>query len=72
MYINEKLEVVPALAKSWDISDDAKTLTFHLRDAKYSNGDPIVAADLVYSWKRLADPRTAAPYSYVIAEVAVG
>jgi oligopeptide transport system substrate-binding protein len=69
VYINDKLEVVPALAESWEVSDDAKTFTFHLRDAKYSNGDPIVADDLVYSWKRLADPRTAAPYSYVIAEV---
>jgi oligopeptide transport system substrate-binding protein len=69
VYINEKLEVVDALAESHEISSDAKTLTFHLRDAKYSNGDPIVAQDLVYSWKRLADPRTAAPYSYVIAEV---
>jgi oligopeptide transport system substrate-binding protein len=69
VYINDKLEVVPALAESWEVSDDAKTLTFHLRDAKYSNGDTIVADDLVYSWKRLADPRTAAPYSYVIAEV---
>ncbi len=70
VYINEKLEVVPALAESWEVSEDAKTFTFHLRDAKYSNGDTIVAGDLVYSWKRLADPRTAAPYSYVIAEVA--
>jgi oligopeptide transport system substrate-binding protein len=69
VYINGDLEVVPALAESWDVSDDAQTLTFHLRDAQYSNGDPIVAGDLVYSWKRLADPRTAAPYSYVIAEV---
>lgn len=69
VYINENLEVVPALAESWEVSDDAKTLTFTLRDAKYSNGDQIVAGDLVYSWKRLADPRTAAPYSYVIAEV---
>jgi oligopeptide transport system substrate-binding protein len=69
VYVNEKLEVVPALAESWDVSADAKTLTFHLRDAKYSNGDTIVAGDLVYSWKRLADPRTAAPYSYVINEV---
>ena len=69
VYINDKLEVVDALAESHEISDDAKTLTFHLRDAKYSNGDPIVAGDLVYSWKRLVDPRTAAPYSYVMAEV---
>ncbi len=70
VYVNQELEVVPALAESWEISDDAKTLTFTLKDAKYSNGDTIVAGDLVYSWKRLVDPRTAAPYSYVMAEVA--
>lgn len=72
VYINEKLEVVDALAESHEVSADAKTLTFHLRDAKYSNGDQIVAGDLVYSWRRLVDPRTAAPYSYVMAEVAGG
>ena len=71
-YIDKDLQVVPALAESWEVSPDAKTLTFTLRDAKYSNGDPIVAGDLVYSWKRLVDPRTAAPYSYVMAEVAGG
>ena len=70
VYIDKDLNVVDALAESHEISADAKTLTFHLRDAKYSNGEPIVAADLVYSWKRLVDPRTAAPYSYVMAEVA--
>src|SRR5688572_9826064 len=69
VYIDKDMKVVDALAESHEISDDAKTLTFHLRDAKYSNGEPIVAADLVYSWKRLVDPRTAAPYSYVMAEV---
>ncbi len=70
VYINDKLEVVPALAESWEISDDAKTLTFTLKEAMYSNGEPIVAGDLVFSWKRLVDPRTAAPYSYVMSEVA--
>jgi oligopeptide transport system substrate-binding protein len=69
VYFDKDLKVVPELASSYDVSPDAKTITFHLRDAKYSNGDPIVAGDLVYSWKRLADPRTAAPYSYVMAEV---
>jgi oligopeptide transport system substrate-binding protein len=64
--------IVPALAESWDISDDAETLTFHLRQARYSNGDPIVAADFVYSARRLADPRTAAGYSYVMAQVVGG
>ncbi len=69
VYINDKLEVVDALAASHEVSADAKTLTFKLRDANYSNGEKIVAGDLVYSWKRLVDPRTAAPYSYVMAEV---
>ena len=69
VYFDKDLKVVPGLASSWDISSDAKTLTFHLRDAKYSNGDPIVAGDFVYGFKRLVDPRTAAPYSYVTAEI---
>jgi oligopeptide transport system substrate-binding protein len=72
VYIDKDMKIVPSLAESWEVSPDAQTLTFHLRDAKYSNGDPIVAGDLVYSWKRLVDPRTAAPYSYVMAEVAGG
>ena len=55
--------------ESHEISADAKTLTFHLRDAKYSNGEPIVAGDLVYSWKRLADPRTRGAVSYVVQGV---
>jgi oligopeptide transport system substrate-binding protein len=69
VYYDENMQVVPALAESWEISEDSQTLTFHLRDAQYSNGDPIVAGDFVYSWRRLADPRTAAPYSYVMGEV---
>jgi oligopeptide transport system substrate-binding protein len=69
VYYDKDFNIVPAVAESWDVSDDALTLTFHLRDAKYSNGDPIVAGDFVYSFKRLADPRTAAPYSYVAQEI---
>jgi len=62
-----------ALAESYDVSEDAQTLTFHLRDGiKFSNGDPITAQDFVYSWKRTIDPRTAAPYSYVLADVQGG
>jgi len=69
---DQDFNVVPALAESWTISHDSRTLTFRLRDARYSNGDPIVAGDFVYSWKRLADPRIAAMYSYAIAEVVGG
>lgn len=58
--------LVPGVAESWETKDN-KTWTFHLRkNAKWSNGDPVVAGDFVYSWRRLADPKTASPYaSYV-------
>ena len=69
VYFDKDLKVVPSVAEKWDFSADGKTITFHLRDAKYSNGDPIVAADFVYSWKRLVDPRIAAPYSYIATEI---
>lgn len=45
-------EVEPALAKSWDISDDELTYTFHLRSAKFSDGSPITADDVAYSINR--------------------
>ena len=38
-------ELVPGLAESWDISDDGLTYTFHIRDTKHSNGDPVTAQD---------------------------
>ena len=72
-YFDEELAVVPGLAESWDISEDGTEITFHLKEGiAYSNGDPIVAEDFVYSWKRLIDPRTAAGYSYVMADVVGG
>ena len=42
---------IPALAESWDVSEDGMTWTFHLRDAKWSNGDPVTANDFVFAWK---------------------
>lgn len=52
-------EIVPDLAKSWDISEDGREYTFHLReDAKWSDGKPITAQDVEWSWKRLIDPKT--------------
>ncbi len=73
VYYDPQLNVIPWLASSWDISTDGQTITFHLRDnIKYSNGDPITAGDFVYSWKRLIDPRNAAGYSYIMADVVEG
>ena len=43
------------LAESWDVSDDGSVYTFHLRpDAKFSDGSPVTADDVVFSIKRAA------------------
>lgn len=68
-YFDENLAAVPGLASSWDISADGKTITFHLGTHSYSTGEPIVAADFAYSWRKLADPRVAAEYSYSLEPV---
>lgn len=47
------LEIVPAVADRWEISDDNMTYIFHIREnAKWSNGDPVTAHDFVNSWLR--------------------
>ncbi|SEN29407.1 peptide ABC transporter substrate-binding protein [Paenibacillus sp. OV219] len=59
--------IVPGVAEKWDVSEDGKKFTFHLRsDAKWSNGDPVTAQDFEYSWKRTLDPKLnpPAPYAY--------
>ena len=62
--VNEKGKTAPAIAKSWDVSDDGKTYTFHLRDAKWSNGDKVTANDFVYSWRKII--KNAGNYAYML------
>jgi peptide/nickel transport system substrate-binding protein len=53
----ETLEPEPLLAKSWEISDDGLTYTFHLQEGvKWHNGDPFTAEDVKYSIERTQDP----------------
>lgn len=60
---DEQGHPIPGVAESWD-NKDGKVWTFHLRsNAKWSNGQPVTAQDFVYSWQRLADPKTASPYA---------
>jgi oligopeptide transport system substrate-binding protein len=61
-------EPVPALADKWTISADKKTYTFHIRPAKWSDGNPITAQDFVNSWLRVLDPKTASPYAYLLGD----
>lgn len=54
----------PGVAQSWESTPDFKVWTFKLRpDAKWSDGSPVTAHDFVFSWQRLADPKTASPYA---------
>lgn len=55
--------IEPHLAAKWD-NQDNKVWTFHLRPGlKWSNGEPITAQDIVWSWKRLVDPKIGSPYA---------
>ncbi|WBA19399.1 peptide ABC transporter substrate-binding protein [Salinivibrio kushneri] len=66
MVRNPNGEVVPGLAKDWEVSEDGLTYTFHLRKAKWSDGEPITAADVVYTLQRVVDPVTGAPYAWYL------
>ena len=62
--------VAPGVAERWQASPDGKTYTFSLRhDARWSNGQPVVAADFVAGLRRLVDPATASQYAEVVAVI---
>ncbi|WP_156299570.1 peptide ABC transporter substrate-binding protein [Streptobacillus canis] len=66
-YTKPSGEVIPALAESWEISEDGLTWTFKLRDGiKWSNGEAITADDFVFGWQRALDPNTASEYAYIL------
>ena len=64
LIINENNEVIGGQAESWEASEDGLTWTFTMRDGlKWSDGTDLTAKDFEYSFKRMADPSTAAPYA---------
>ena len=60
-YAPGKLDPAPGLAKSWEFSNGGKTIVFHLRDAKFSNGSPVTADDVVFSLNRFKDAKGQQP-----------
>lgn len=63
-------EPIPSLAKSWEISKNGLQYVFHLREeAVWSDGKPITADDVVWSWERVRDPRTGSVYSEMMNAV---
>ncbi len=76
--LDDSLHVVPAIAKSWEISDNGLIYTFHLRtDVRFHNTDYITfsagrhvtAQDFVYSFNRIIDPEVASPGSWIFQKV---
>ena len=60
-------------AEKWESSKDGLTWTFHLRDGlKWSDGSDLTANDYVYSFKRVADPNTGAPYAATVLGMVEG
>ena len=57
----------PGAAARWEVSDDGLTYRFYLReDGRWSNGDPVVAADFEAGIRRTADPATASSYAQIL------
>lgn len=60
---NQTLELTPRLATHWEISDDKLQFTFHLREGvKWHDGKPFTVDDILYSFKRIMDPKVDAPH----------
>ena len=77
--VDEHLNIVPSVAKSWEVSADDKTFTFHLRTDVFfhdngvfpeGKGRKLVAADVVYSFSRIVDKTTASPGAWIFNDKA--
>ena len=70
--LDEKNEAQPALAKSYDVSDDKLTYTFHLRDGlQWSDGTPLTASDFVFSWLKQMSADATNGYSFIMTDYIV-
>ena len=78
--MNDELQAVPCIAKSWEISEDGSTYTFHLRNDVFFHDDiafsgevgrKVVASDFTFSFNRILDPAVASPGNWVFNNVAI-
>ncbi|MEE2710897.1 MAG: peptide ABC transporter substrate-binding protein [Gemmatimonadota bacterium] len=68
--LNHEQELVPGAADSWEVSDDAKTWTFHIHpSSRWSDGRPLTAHDFEYSFKRMLDPDGGNVYAFFYYDI---
>ena len=71
--VDKDNKIIAGAAEKWETSTDGLTWTFHLRKGlKWSDGTALTAKDFVYSWKRVVDPATAAPYGETVLGMVKG
>ena len=68
---DQAANIVPGLARSWEISPDGRVYTFHVRrDVKFSNGRMLTASDFKYSFERVLDPAVKSPRTWLFDRIA--
>ncbi len=67
---DELWQPIPAAATGYDVTEDAREWTFHLRPgARWSDGRPVTAHDFVYAFRRMLDPANANPYAFFYYDI---
>ncbi len=68
--LTPELDVVPDLARTWEVLEGGRKYVFHLRDdVRWSDGTPVTAGDFEYAWKRVLDPAIGSPYASLLYDV---
>ncbi len=62
-------DAIPGMAESYEVSEDGLTWTFHLREAEWSDGEPVTAHDFEFAFQRILNPRTLAQYASLLYPV---
>lgn len=68
--LSPALDVLPDLAERWEVLDEGRKYSFHLRtDARWSDGQPLNAHDFAFAWQRVLDPATQAPSAGLLGDI---
>jgi ABC-type oligopeptide transport system substrate-binding subunit len=68
--LSPEMDVVPDVARSWEVSEGGRGYVFHLRDnVRWSDGRPVTAADFEFAWKRVLDPAVASPMAGLLYDI---